>query len=582
MDVITGKLLANTQFRNYFIDRYADLINTIWQQNKVVSTGNAMINEVAPWIPRHHTRWSGNMNNFLNTMTNMQTWNNNRITGARNVVQSHFTLTGQVTYTLDVQPAGAGRIHISTIEPSEQEYPWNGVYFKGVPVKITAVANPGYSFDHWSPNSLFASNNLNQVLDITPTVNAAFTAWFTGSNETNPIEISELMPNPENSIDGGDWLEVHNKLNVPLDLSGMTIEDTNYFHQFTFPLQTIIPADGRLVIVEDTALFHAQYPAVTNYIGQLGFSLKNAGQTLYIKKANDFILTEVTYSTSSPWPLGSNGYGRSIEFEGNNQGQNDPNAWFAGCVAGSPGEAYAPCDSTIIISEINYKSITTSDAGDWFELHSTSSSDINLSNWTVSDGGIVGSYTLPAGTILPANGYLAIAKDTALFHSIHPNTLNVVGPSLISLGGTDGIILYNDLGIAQFSVNYENVTPWTTEPDGNGKTLELLSSTGLMCDATNWFAGCPDGSPGKAFLPGCGLGLDELKNDDITIYPNPTSTILNVNMLIEGEITIFNMMGEALLQKKLDAGHQPIDVTNLKAGFYYLQVGSARKMFSKI
>jgi hypothetical protein len=53
-------------------------------------------------------------------------------------------------------------------------------------------------------------------------------------------------------------------------------------------------------------------------------------------------------------------------------------------------------------------------------------------------------------------------------------------------------------------------------------------------------------------------------------------------MLIEGEITIFNMMGEALLQKKLDAGHQPIDVTNLKAGFYYLQVGSARKMFSKI
>jgi hypothetical protein len=131
-------------------------------------------------------------------------------------------------------------------------------------------------------------------------------------------------------------------------------------------------------------------------------------------------------------------------------------------------------------------------------------------------------------------------------------------------------------------VNYENVTPWTTEPDGNGKTLELLSSTGLMCDATNWFAGCPDGSPGKAFLPGCGLGLDELKNDDITIYPNPTSTILNVNMLIEGEITIFNMMGEALLQKKLDAGHQPIDVTNLKAGFYYLQVGSARKMFSKI
>ena len=582
MDIITGKLLANQQFRTYFIDRYADLINTIWQQNKVVSTGNTMINEVAPWIPRHHTRWSGNMNNFLNTMTNMQTWNNNRITGARNVVQSHFALTGQVTFDLDVQPAGAGRIHISTLEPSEQEYPWNGVYFKGVPVKITAIANPGYSFDHWSPNSLFPANNSNQVLTITPTVNAGFTAWFTGSTETNPLEISELMPNPENSIDGGDWIEIHNKLTVPLDVSGMTIEDTNYFHVFTFPLQTIIPADGRLVVVEDTALFHAQYPFVTNYIGNLGFSLKNAGQTLYIKKANDFILTEVTYSTSSPWPIGTNGYGRSIEFEGNSQGQNDPNAWFAGCVAGSPGEPYFACDSTIIVSEINYKSISTSDAGDWFEIHSTSTTDIDLSNWTMSDGGITGSYVLPVGTILPANGYLVIVKDTALFHAIHPNVLNVVGPSLISLGGSDGIILYNDLGVNQFSVNYENSAPWTTEPDGNGKTLELLSSTGLMCDATNWFAGCPDGSPGKAYLPGCGLGVEELTNDELQIYPNPTSSTLTINMLVGGDIVIYNLMGEQLFAKKVNNGLQTIDVSTLKAGFYFIQVGSSRKMFSKI
>lgn len=582
MDIITGKLLANQQFRTYFIDRYADLINTIWQQNKVVSTGNTMINEVAPWIPRHHTRWSGNMNNFLNTMTNMQTWNNNRITGARNVVQSHFALTGQVTFDLDVQPAGAGRIHISTIEPSEQEYPWNGVYFKGVPVKITAIANPGYSFDHWSPNSLFPANNSNQVLTITPTVNAGFTAWFTGSTETNPLEISELMPNPENSIDGGDWIEIHNKLTVPLDVSGMTIEDTNYFHVFTFPLQTIIPADGRLVVVEDTALFHAQYPFVTNYIGNLGFSLKNAGQTLYIKKANDFILTEVTYSTSSPWPIGTNGYGRSMEFEGNSQGQNDPNAWFAGCVAGSPGEPYFACDSTIIVSEINYKSISTSDAGDWFEIHSTSTTDIDLSNWTMSDGGITGSYVLPVWTILPANGYLVIAKDTALFHAIHPNVLNVVGPSLISLGGSDGIILYNDLGVNQFSVNYENSAPWTTEPDGNGKTLELLSSTGLMCDATNWFAGCPDGSPGKAYLPGCGLGVEELTNDELQIYPNPTSSTLTINMFVGGDIVIYNLMGEQLFAKKVNNGLQTIDVSTLKAGFYFIQVGSSRKMFSKI
>ncbi|MCE2681935.1 MAG: CotH kinase family protein, partial [Cryomorphaceae bacterium] len=312
MDAICAKLLANPQFKVYFIDRYADLINTIWQQNKVQSMGNSMLNEVAPWIPRHHTRWSGNMTNFNNVMNNMLTWNSNRINGARNVVQSFFTLTGQVTYTLDVQPAGAGRIHISTIEPSELEYPWNGVYFKGVPVKITAIANPGYTFDRWSPNAMFSSNNYNAMLDITPTVNSAFTAWFTGSAITDPLEISEIMPNAENTIDGGDWFELHNTTNVDLNIGGMTVKDSSYFHTFTFPFNTIIPANGRLVVVSDTAAFHQQYPAVTNYIGPLGFNLSSNSETIFIYNQNGSVIKQATYSTSTPWPLGIDGYGRSL------------------------------------------------------------------------------------------------------------------------------------------------------------------------------------------------------------------------------------------------------------------------------
>ena len=103
-----------------------------------------------------------------------------------------------------------------------------------------------------------------------------------------------------------------------------------------------------------------------------------------------------------------------------------------------------------------------------------------------------------------------------------------------------------------------------------------------MCNATNWFAGCPDGSPGKAFLPGCGLGIEELANDELQIYPNPTSSTLSFNMVGSGDILIFNLMGELLFTKKVNDGFQTIDVSNLKAGFYFIQAGSSRKMFSKI
>jgi hypothetical protein len=577
MDAICSKLLANPKFRVYFIDRYADLINTIWQQNKVQSMGNAMLNEVAPWIPRHHTRWSGNMTTFTNTMNNMLTWNSNRIAGARNVVQSFFSLTGQVTYTLDVQPAGAGRIHISTIEPSELEYPWNGVYFRGVPVKITAIANPGFTFQHWSPNSLFSSNNYNAVLDITPTVNSAFTAWFTGSAITDPLEISEIMPKSENTIDGGDWFELHNRTNVDLNIGGMTVKDSNYFHTYTFPLNTIIPADGHLVVVSDTTAFQQQYPEVTNFIGPLGFNL-SGNETIFIYNHNDNVVKQATYSTSLPWPLGVDGHGRSLEFDGAPASQNNPNDWFAGCVAGSPGVAYFPCDSAIIISEINYKSAPTSDAGDWFEIHSTLSSDLNLSGWTITDDSGLTPYTFPAGTTLPAGGYLVAARDMITFNNIHPDVMNVNGPTEIALGANDGVLLYDETGKLRFSVNYNYTSPWPQEPNGLGKTLELLSSTGLMCEPANWFAGCPDGSPGVVYEPICNLGVNELDETAFIVYPNPGTTQFFVNSeVMEGTIRMFNLLGAEVLAVDRQAGTQAINITGMSAGMYLIDLNGTRQ-----
>ncbi|MFM7770431.1 MAG: lamin tail domain-containing protein, partial [Bacteroidota bacterium] len=571
LDVICSKLLQNIQFRNYFIDRYADLINTIWQQSNVVNLGNTMLSETSPWIPRHHMMWGGDMWSFNNTMTNMFNWNNNRITGARNVVQNQFTLAGQVTYNLDVQPAGAGRIHISTIEPSELEYPWSGVYFKGVPVRITAVANPGYTFNHWSPNSLFSSNNYNQALDITPTVNAAFTAWFEGSSVENPVYISEVMAEPENTINGGDWFEIHNTMDVAMDLSGCSVRDTNVFHVYNFPLSTLIDAGGYLVVAEDTAAFHAQYPDVQNVIGPLDFSLNNTSETIRIISHQGNAYQELTYGTSWPWPLGVNGYGRSLELDNPNLNPNLPEAWFAGCVAGSPGEEYFPCDSAVVISEINYKSAVNADAGDWFEIHSTLDFDLNLGGWVVSDGGLSTGFTVPIGTILPAHGYLVFAQDDVLFTSIHPNVTSVIMPTQIALGGAEGILLYDELGVLRFSVNYLNFSPWALEPNGGGKTLELVSTTARMNEWQNWFAGCPNGSPGTPFDATCGVGVNEIDElAELYLYPTLADDFVMVQTQQTQLIQLVNSIGELVETIQVYTGTNRVSVSHLSSGVYLL------------
>ena len=582
LDNICTKLYANQTFKNYFIDRYADLINTTWQQPNVVSMGNAMINEVAPWIPRHHTRWSGNMNNFLNTMNNMLTWNSNRITGARNVVQSFFGLTGQVTYTLDVQPAGAGRIHISTIEPNSDEYPWSGVYFRGVPVQITAVANPGYTFSHWSPNSLFSSNNYTESLTIVPNINAAFTAWFTGQEDNDPFEVSEIMAHADSSLNSGDWIEIYNHSTVELNVGNYVIADSNYFNNYEIPFNTRIAPNDRLIVCSDTTKFKAIYPNVPNVIGPLGFNLNNSLETIFIKNQEGNYVKTITYSTDLPWPLGVDGAGRTLEFYGGTLSQNDPASWFPGCIAGSPGEAYFPCDSFLVVNEINYSSLTSSDAGDWFELRSFSSSSVDLSGWRITDENGTVNYTIPSGTIIEPDSFLVFAKDIGLFQLIHPTVTNVVGPIGVAYGGTDIIRMYDETDVLQLSVAYSNSPNWPQEPNGLGTTLELVSASGIMNDADNWFSGCPNGSPGREFLPGCGVGLSSLDEVLFTIAPNPGSDQVFISSEEMGEIKLIDLNGQILLSQEKTTEKTQLDVNHLKAGLYFIQLNGATAQFIKL
>lgn len=576
MDMICSRLLANPQFLTYFINRYADLINTIWQQNNVTNIGNAMIDEVAPWIPRQFEMWGGNMTDFYNKMTYMLNWNYDRITGARNVVQDHFALTGQVSFTLDVQPAGAGRIHISTIEPNEMEYPWSGFYFQGVPVKITAIPNPGFKFDHWLPNTLFSSNNNTLELSITPTVDANFTAVFTGNPLTNPLEISEIMVKAESSIDSDDWIELHNKTNVEINMGGMSLSDDSLNNKYTFPYNTKIPANGYLVVATDTNLFRIQYPTITNVIGSLGFSLNSDSETIFLKNHLNTELLRVTYSTSYPWPLGADGDGRTLEFMGGSQSPNDSTAWFSGCVGGSPGAAYFPCDSTILISEINYKS----SAGDWFEIYSLAQQPMDLSNWQITDNGMNSIFTIPVGTIINPNEYLVFAKDLSIFSNAHPSVTNVLGPTSIALGTTECILLYNATSKLVFSVNYTNKPPWPIEADGRGKTMELLSTTGNMCNGMNWFAGCPGGSPGKKYNPICSDG-EEIDTTSIILYPNPVTEVLYFKLHENSKVRIMSLTGVLLFENKYIKGDVELDLSELSSGFYLISINGKVYRFVK-
>ena len=209
------KSLENDRFRYYFINRFADLMNTAYKFEKLSAIENNFFNQTVLEMPNEYQRWGdpfnipSQMNNFYNNHLEFQFQISERNTEVRNHIESNFNLPNQVDLTLNVYPEGAGKIHISTIEPSV--YPWQGVYFNGVPVKIEAIAADGYSFLNWGSNNLIV-DTLNGIFnDVLNTTEVSFDAYFQLSvdaiKDAKEKTDFSLFPNPAKNylqiINGG-------------------------------------------------------------------------------------------------------------------------------------------------------------------------------------------------------------------------------------------------------------------------------------------------------------------------------------------------------------------------------------------
>jgi hypothetical protein len=202
------KSIQNRRFHDYFINRFADNMNTAYRIEKLLALENEFFNSFVVEMPNEYARWGDpnninqQMNDFYNNHLVLQDQLSQRTGIVRDNIQYHFNLPNQVDLTLDVFPEGAGKINISTVTPDE--YPWEGVYFNGIPIKIQAIANPGYNFLHWGNNPLITDTLNAYFLDTLSSNPIAFNAYF---EEIDDVGIDDfatssnwtIYPNPANS-----------------------------------------------------------------------------------------------------------------------------------------------------------------------------------------------------------------------------------------------------------------------------------------------------------------------------------------------------------------------------------------------
>ena len=569
-------LMVNDEFELYFINRYADLMNYYFTWPRIESIINASKDEIEEEIPAHFARWgTPSVSAFNNGVAELKGFFDNRATYQRNEINSYFGLGGQVNVTLEVEPEGAGYIQISTIIPTT--LPWTGIYFDDAPVQVTAIPNPGYSFSHWTDNTFIDDESLIAVLaDIS--ANTTFTANFTGAAVVeNPIVISEINFNNDSTLNAGDWVELHNISDVDIYLGGYQFGNEVFYNKYTLPQGTMIPADGFLVLAQDTAQFKNIHPDVDNFIGPFVFSLQNEGDSISLTNVIGNVMTAFRFEDKRPWPYTADGFGRTMEFPYYFLDETDPENWEAGCIGGSPGVAFSPCIENPIVEEINYKSSPTEDAGDWFELYNWSGSLMYLSFWSVRDKN-GNTFQIPSGTYIPGGGRLVVYQDSLKFFTQHPDVTNAIGPTVFGFDGEgDAIVLYDATGQITFSVGYDDELPYPASADGGGTALQLINASLNINDPDNWTESCPEGSPGEEFVMPCANAIEEPEiSYHVIVYPNPSENMFTVmvpELTSTADLVVVDLTGKIIVQQTIQPQTQErIDLSAYPAGMYQLRI----------
>ena len=341
---IWQKAMQNRRYHDYFINRYADLLNTAWKPDRLGRIANNVYDLTRPELSSNWKRWgdpnvavSGYLSQFDDAQRTMLNEFNNRPMVVRNNLKSNFSLRKSVNITLDVAPAGAGTVRISTVTPGT--YPWTGVYFDGIPVQVVATPNPGYVFTGWDQNNLVKDPSRAYFED-TLTRSAVFRARFREQAFSEKLVISEINYNSNPASDAGDWIEIWNRDKaMEASLNGWYFTDEDSTHVFRFSESAIIRPDERIILVNYAGRFAVAHPGVP-FAGIFSFGLGAGGDAVKLFNYRREPVSVVVYDDQAPWPTGADGKGYTLELLDPDGNLSSGSNWIQGCKGGSPGRAY--------------------------------------------------------------------------------------------------------------------------------------------------------------------------------------------------------------------------------------------------
>lgn len=223
--LILRSLVTNPGYRNWFVTRFADLLNSHFRPDRVLGVLEDVSGTIQPHIQEHIDRWGFNDDRWAMPRTEAE-WQANldlmrhfathRSDEIRKQLVNHFNLAGMYDLTVNRPPSIEGQVRVNSLPLTiythgvqDQGSQWRGVYFKGMDLTLVAKAAYGYEFLGWSGDVDATADSIvirpGQDITVTPIFAKSTSIGGEAADLPQAVRLFPNYPNPFNPSTTVQW-----------------------------------------------------------------------------------------------------------------------------------------------------------------------------------------------------------------------------------------------------------------------------------------------------------------------------------------------------------------------------------------
>lgn len=288
---IVRSLLANKKLEYQYINTFADHLNTVYHPDTANKLLDQMIARIDYEMSFHQKRWGSSYKNWKHHVGILRTFITLRPYYCRSHIMDRFGLNDTVNISVIHPGNNKCDLKFSSLDLKKN---FTGVYFKNVPIQVEVIPKHDYEFVGWKDGDTQGAKRIlkpNDDLVIEPILKPKKMSAQMDGVFFN--EISFFSPEKDTSA---DWVELFNKTNNVVDISGWVFTDKTYKKGWSIPAGTTIQAKGFMVLTQDLLAFRTKYPSDTVLaVGDFGFGLSRKGELIKLYDQEGFLVDSINY-----------------------------------------------------------------------------------------------------------------------------------------------------------------------------------------------------------------------------------------------------------------------------------------------